>query len=109
MSIEGIIKEAIDKNPLAMKAALEEELKNRIRLALEASDEDDMDDEDMDDEDDEDDLDENFKSGDKVSFEDEYGQMVTGKYHRDLGKNKGHIKVAGGTDISVHHSRLKKS
>jgi hypothetical protein len=50
MSIEKIIQESINKNPTAMKAALEEELKNRIRLALEASDEE-MDDEDeMDDE-----------------------------------------------------------
>jgi hypothetical protein len=45
MSVERIIQESINKNPTAMKAALEEELKNRIRLALEASDEE-MDDED---------------------------------------------------------------
>jgi len=50
MSIEQIIKESINKNPLGMKEAIEEELKNRIRLALEASDEE-MDDEDEDDDD----------------------------------------------------------
>lgn len=53
MSVENIIQETINKNPLAMKKALDEELKNRIRLALEASDEED----DMDDEDDEDEMD----------------------------------------------------
>jgi len=54
MSVEKIIQETINKNPLSMKKALEEELKNRIRLALEASDEDEMDDEDDDEMDDED-------------------------------------------------------
>ena len=55
MSIEKIIQESINKNPTAMREALEEELKNRIRLALEASDEE-MDDEDDDMEDEEDDM-----------------------------------------------------
>jgi len=53
MSIEKIIQESINKNPLAMKEALEEELRSRLALALEAKmndmdDEDDEDDEDMD-------------------------------------------------------------
>ena len=49
MSIEKIIQESINKNPLGMKEALEEELRNRLALALEAKmkkesdDEDDMD------------------------------------------------------------------
>lgn len=79
MSIEQIIKEAIDKNPLGMKEALEEELKNRIRLALEASeeemdDEDDMDDEDE--EDDEDDMDdeEDEDEEDEDDVEEGYGK-----------------------------------
>ena len=36
MSIEKIIQESINKNPLGMKEALEEELRNRLALALEA-------------------------------------------------------------------------
>ena len=56
MSVEKIIQETINKNPLGMKEALEDELKERIRLALEASDEE-MDDEEMDDEEMEDDED----------------------------------------------------
>lgn len=57
MSIEKIIQESVNKNPLAMKEALEEELRGRLALALEAKmkkesdDEDDMDDEDEDEED----------------------------------------------------------
>jgi len=35
MSIEKIIQESINKNPLSMKEALEEELRNRLALALE--------------------------------------------------------------------------
>ena len=55
MSIEKIIQESINKNPLGMKEALEEELRGRLALALEAKmkkesddeeDEDEMDDED---------------------------------------------------------------
>jgi hypothetical protein len=36
MSIQEIIRHAIDKNPLALKEALEEELRGRVALALEA-------------------------------------------------------------------------
>ena len=60
MSIEKIIQESVNKNPLAMKEALEEELRSRVALALEAkmseSDDEDEDDEDED-EDDKDDKD----------------------------------------------------
>lgn len=100
--VKQIIKEAMEKNPIGLKEAVEAELRTRVTLALEAK----MKKEDEHEDDMDDDLDENFKSGDKVSFEDEYGQMVTGKYHRYLGKNKGHVKIAGGTDVNVHHSRL---
>lgn len=56
MSVERIIKESLERNPLGVKEALEEELANRIRLALEAKmndDEDEDEDEDDEDEDDE--------------------------------------------------------
>jgi hypothetical protein len=45
MSIQRIIQESIEKNPLGLKEAFAEELSNRIRLALEAkmNDEDDLD------------------------------------------------------------------
>lgn len=58
MSVQKILEESINKNPLGMKEALEEELRNRIRLALEAmmkdKEEDEEDDEDEEEEDDED-------------------------------------------------------
>ena len=47
MSIQDIVQETINKNPLAAKESIEEELKTRIRAILEAKDEED---EDMDDE-----------------------------------------------------------
>ncbi len=82
MSIRDIIEHSVNKNPLGMKEALEEEMRERIALAIQAkmtegsfdqeeldeendedtlsemSDEDDMDDEDDDDDDDDDDMDE---------------------------------------------------
>jgi hypothetical protein len=63
MSIKKIIKEAMDRDPIALKETLKEELRSRVSLALEAKmkEMDDMDDEDMDDEDeDEDDEDEDL-------------------------------------------------
>lgn len=48
MSVNKIIQESMNKNPLGVKEALEEELKSRLALALEAKmkkEEDDMDDE----------------------------------------------------------------
>jgi hypothetical protein len=56
MTIQRIIQESINKNPLDLKEALTEELRGRIRLALEAKMSDDEDD--GDDEDDDDQLDE---------------------------------------------------
>lgn len=56
MSIKKIIKEAMDRDPVALKETLQEELRRRVSLALEAKmkEMDNMDDEDMDDEDEED-------------------------------------------------------
>ena len=64
MSVNKIVAETINKNPLAVKEALEDEMKARIRLALESiineeemDDEDDMEDDMEDDEEeDEDDM-----------------------------------------------------
>jgi hypothetical protein len=60
MSIKQIIHESINKNPVGLKEALEEELRARVQLALEAKvaeSDHDMEDEDEDDmEDDEDDM-----------------------------------------------------
>lgn len=67
MSIEKIVAEAIDNNPLKMKEAFEEEMNGRIRAALEEKykkmmkkedDEDEDDDDDEDDDEDDDDEDE---------------------------------------------------
>ncbi len=55
MSVQKIIQESINKNPLEMKEALSEELRARVTLALEAKmkeqddEEDDMEDEEEDD------------------------------------------------------------
>ena len=64
MSVQDILQHAIEKNPLAMKEALEAEMQERVRLAIEekmaaaleeAADDDDDDDEDEDESDDDDD------------------------------------------------------
>jgi hypothetical protein len=68
MSLQKIIKESVEKNPLGLKEALEEELRNRVALALEAKmkEEDDYDDED--DDDDEDEVDEEAQPKWKVKI-----------------------------------------
>lgn len=60
MSVKDIIKEAMNENPIGVKGALEEELRARVALALEAkmNDEEDDDDDEEDNEDDDDDEDE---------------------------------------------------
>ena len=55
MSVQKIIQESINMNPLEMKQALAEELRARVALALEAKMKDDEDEEEDDMEDDEDD------------------------------------------------------
>lgn len=56
MSIQKIIQESINKNPLEMKEVIAEELRARVALALEAKMKDDEeDDDDMEDEDEDED------------------------------------------------------
>jgi hypothetical protein len=54
MSVEKMIKESMDKDPMTLKESIQEELRSRIALALEAkmNKESDCDDEDDEDEDD---------------------------------------------------------
>jgi len=54
MSVQKIIQESINMNPLEMKEAIAEELRARVALALEAKMKDDMEDEDDEDDEDED-------------------------------------------------------
>ena len=54
MSIQKIIQESINKNPLEMKEVIAEELRARVALALEAKMKDDDEDEDEDEEDEDD-------------------------------------------------------
>lgn len=63
MSIQKIIQESINGNPLEMKEILESELRDRIRLALEAkmSDEDEEDEDDSDEDNEDDDSEEDKK------------------------------------------------
>lgn len=77
MSVEKIIQESVNKNPLGMKEALEEELRSRLALALEAK----MNNEDDDDEDDDDELDEAKSADDfmkllKIKSEPEVGKRM---------------------------------
>lgn len=53
MSVEKIINESVNKNPLGLKEALQEELRSRVALALEAKMADVDDEEDDEDEEDE--------------------------------------------------------
>jgi hypothetical protein len=58
MSVQKIIQESINMNPLEMKEAIAEELRARVALALEAKmqdDEEDEEEDDMEDKDDEED------------------------------------------------------
>lgn len=82
MSVKQLIQESINKNPLGMKEALEEELKERVRAAIaekyeemmESKDEDDEDE--MEDDDEDEDLDEAKKSFKDLAWEYE---KLTGK------------------------------
>jgi len=67
--VKQIIKEAMDKNPIGLKKALEEELKARVALALEAKKDDMENDEDEEDEeeDEEENLDEASVDHDKMT------------------------------------------
>ena len=56
--VKQIIKEAMDRNPIGLKEALEEELRSRIALALEAKMDDEDEDDETDETDDEDETDE---------------------------------------------------
>jgi hypothetical protein len=101
MSIQKIIQESINGNPLEMKGALVEELRNRIALALQAKMSDEAE------------LDEAFTAGDKVHWEDpDSGKHLTGTVHMAKGSRKGVARVkADGTHGSmwdVHHSHLNK-
>jgi hypothetical protein len=73
MSLQKIIKESVEKNPLGLKEALEEELRNRVSLALEAKmkEEDDMDDDEDDDDEDDDDEDDDDEDDDDEDDDDE--------------------------------------
>ena len=74
MSIKQIIQESINKNPVGLREALEEELRARVQLALEAKvaesddeeDEDDMEDDDIDNDGDVDSSDDYLKNRRKV-------------------------------------------
>jgi len=55
MSVQAIIKEAMNKNPLGFQEALKEELRARVALALEAKMSDDEDEDEDDEDQDEDD------------------------------------------------------
>lgn len=80
MSVQKIIQEAINKSPRDLKEALESELRDRIRLALEAKmeDEKDEDDEEDDDSSDEDDDEEDMKE--EAEELDELSKKTLGAY-----------------------------
>jgi hypothetical protein len=67
MPIKQIIQESINKNPLGLKEALEEELRGRIALALEAKVAESEHEDDEEEEDEEDDEDEESEQIDEIS------------------------------------------
>ena len=79
MSVKTIIQEAINKSPVALKEALEEELRTRVALALEAKMKDDEDEEDEDDDSDEDE-DEDDEKCESVEQIDELSKKTLGSY-----------------------------
>ena len=114
MSLEKIIKEAIDKNPMEMKDAFAEEMQTRIALALEEkykkameakdSDEDDDDDDDDADEDDDDDEDE-ADNTDAKSRDDADPSVFAG-----AAANRKYDKLSGkGNDILAKRHRIQKA
>ncbi len=92
MSVKTIIQESINKSPLALKEALEEELRTRVALALEAKMKDDEEDEDED-EDEDDDSDEDDDCNEEVEQIDEISSKTLGSYinkaARDVSKKEG--------------------
>lgn len=94
MSVKTIIQEAINKSPVALKEALEEELRARVALALEAKmkDEDEDEDEDEDDDFDEDEDEDEDKKNESVEQIDEISSKTLGKYinkaSRDVAKKE---------------------
>ena len=66
MTIQRIIQEAINKNPLDLKEALTEELRSRIALALEAKMSDEEDDDSSEEDDDEEDMKEEAEQIDEL-------------------------------------------
>lgn len=81
MSVEKIIQEALDQNPLGLKEAFAEEIIDRIKLALEAK-KSEMEKDDDDEDEDEDDLDE-AASGYKVTHDPmgQYSHKDTHTFH----------------------------
>jgi hypothetical protein len=99
MSVREIIQHSLEKNPLAMKEALEAEMQERVRLALEAkmSEEDDEDD----DEDDDDDEDE-----DEDDEDDDLDEAVTDEKHISSGKAQHGLE--GRSEMKAHADHMQK-
>jgi hypothetical protein len=97
MSIKQIIQESVNRNPLGLKEALEEELRGRVALALEAK---------MSEEDEDEDLDESFDLSDLTLEEledfmmsedfdqlDEISQEKLRNYHAAAGSDRQKAKA----------------
>ena len=103
MSIQQINKETLEKSPLGVKAALQEELRVRVSEAISSKMSTT-------------DLEEEIKDGDKVSWHDpSVGKNVTGVVTMASGMKRKGIKHAQvridnshGTTTKVPHSQLKK-
>jgi hypothetical protein len=102
MSVQKIIQESLNRNPLSMKQALEEELRARVAEAIAEKME-------------EVELDEAFEEGDKVHFQDEYGQKLHGHITKPFSAKKNgakhaEVRLVGGMGTKMHvpHGQLKK-
>jgi hypothetical protein len=127
MSVQKIIQESLNENPLEMKEALVEELRARVALALEAKmkdDEEDDEDEDEDEDDsDEDDSDEEDKKKMKEEIEslDELSPTVLRSYTkkavmgddgntvRDLkAKSRAHKTLGNDSEADKYKAKAKQ-
>jgi hypothetical protein len=125
MSVQKIIQESLNENPLEMKEALVEELRARVALALEAKMKDDEEDEDDSDEDDsdEDDSDEEDKKKMKEEIEslDELSPTVLRSYTkkavmgddgntvRDLkAKSRAHKTLGNDSEADKYKAKAKQ-
>jgi hypothetical protein len=108
--VKQIIKEAMNQNPLGLKEAVEEELRRRMSLALEArmkmAEEDDEDeDDDEDDEDDEDEDEGNLDEISKKTLASYVKKAIKSKDMADRGVERAKERLSGPADSGTEFDK----